>query len=222
MSEPCKRSSRRTFLAGAAAGVIAGGAAGWTLNHLTGKAPTQANSPVASPAPAAPRPLAIPGPYPGRVIEVNHPGVLGTAKKNGYTERNREAVKAMLARGMKDLTSSDDAVGAWRHFFQSGDRVGIKVVPVGKPDSISSYEVVLEVIDALVTAGVRKNDILLFERYKKELMGCGATTRFCPTAFAGSAVRFPTTIFNWRSTGKLRARPPRTTLPGMTPMCIGN
>ncbi len=173
MSEPCKRSSRRTFLAGAAAGVFAGGAAGWAVHELTGNALTQAHQAEKSPAPAAPRPLAIPGPYPGRVIEVNHPGALGTAKQNGYTERNRDAVKAMVARGMKELAGTDNAVEAWRKFFQAGDRVGIKVVPVGKPDSISSYEVVLEVIDALIAAGIRKNDILLFERYKNELMGTG-------------------------------------------------
>jgi hypothetical protein len=172
-STGCPRSSRRTFLAGAAAGVIAGGAAGWGIHQLTGKSLTQGQTAEKSPAPAAPRALAIPGPYPGRVIEVNHPGALGTAKKNGYTERNRDAVKAMIAQGMKELAGSDNDVEAWRKFFQAGDRVGIKVVPVGKPDSISSYEVVLEVIDALVAAGVRKNDILLFERYKKELMGCG-------------------------------------------------
>lgn len=168
----CPKSSRRTFLAGTA-GVLAGGALGWTVNEMTGKGRNLAQLAANSPAPPAPRPLAIPGPYPGRVIEVNHPGSLGTARKNGYTERNRDAVKAMIARGMKDLVGSDNAVEAWKHFFQAGDRVGIKVVPVGKPDSISSYEVVLEVIDALVTAGVRKNDILLFERYRNELTGCG-------------------------------------------------
>ena len=110
----------------------------------------------------------------GRVIEVHHPGAVKTGQKTkGYTERNRPAVKAMIDRGMKELTGSEDAVQAWRHFFSPGDRVGIKVVPVGKPDSISSYEVVLEVIDGLKSAGVRSGDILLFERYKKELMGSG-------------------------------------------------
>ena len=54
----------------------------------------------------------MPGLYPGRVIEVGHSGSVGTAVKNGYTERNREAVKAMVARGMKELTGADDAVSA--------------------------------------------------------------------------------------------------------------
>jgi hypothetical protein len=115
----------------------------------------------------------MPGPFPGRVIEVHHPGALGAVKKAGYTERNRPVVKEMIERGMKELAGSEDAVQAWRRFFAPGDRVGIKVVPVGKPDSISSYEVVLEVIAGLRSAGVRPGDILVFERYRQEFMGCG-------------------------------------------------
>src|SRR5262249_10343977 len=119
-------------------------------------------------------PRAMPGPFPGRVIEVHHPGALQAGKRShGYTERNRQAVKAMIERGMKELAGSEDAVQAWRQFFSAGDRVGIKVVPVGRPDSISSYEVVLEVIDGLRSAGVRPGDVLVFERYKNEFMGCG-------------------------------------------------
>jgi hypothetical protein len=169
--QPRPTVSRRGFLTGAVVGAVAGGVGGWAAHqlkspHQLGTAPTQPQ-----PAPVAASPsLAMPGPFPGKVIEVNHPGAVGTAVKNGYTERNRDAVKAMIARGMKELVGSDDAVGAWRSMFSVGDRVGIKVVPVGRPDSISSYEVVLEVIDALATAGVRKNDILVFERYRNELM----------------------------------------------------
>jgi hypothetical protein len=79
----------------------------------------------------------------------------------------------MLARGMKELTGSEDAVQAWRRLFSPGDRVGIKVVPVGRPDSISSYELVLEIIDGLRSAGVRPNDVLVFERYRNEFLESG-------------------------------------------------
>src|SRR5438067_7552156 len=135
------RYPRRTFLAGAALGVVGGGAVGWLGQQYRGavKSP-HAESP--RPAATAPTAVAMPGPFPGRVIEVHHPGAVKSGQKNkGYTERNRAAVKAMIDRGMKELVGSEDAVQAWRHFFAPGDRVGIKVVPVGKPDSISSYEV---------------------------------------------------------------------------------
>jgi hypothetical protein len=79
----------------------------------------------------------------------------------------------MIARGMRELVGSDDDTQAWRTLFSPGDRVGIKVVPVGKPDSISSFEVVLEIIDGLASAGVRHGDILLFERYRDEFVALG-------------------------------------------------
>ena len=39
----------------------------------------------------------MPGPYPGRVIEVQHPGSVTDG------QRNRTAVKAMIQRGMQQL-----------------------------------------------------------------------------------------------------------------------
>src|SRR6516165_12276209 len=114
--------SRRGFLTGAVVGgltgAVVGGLGGWAALQRRqplqrAAAPTQ---PVSVPA-TAKNALAMPGLYPGRVIEVAHPGSLGTAIKNGYTERNREAVKSMIGRGMKELTGADDAVSAWRAFF---------------------------------------------------------------------------------------------------------
>jgi hypothetical protein len=171
-STPC---TRRNFLLGSAVGALGGAAAGW-FAHPRGTITMNPGTTAASAAVpmAASTALGIPGPFPGRVVEVHHAGaVTSTKKPNGYTERNRPAVKAMLDRGMKELVGSEDATQAWRYFFSPGDRVGIKVVPVGKPDSISSYELILEIIDGLRSAGVRPNDILLFERYKKELVGSG-------------------------------------------------
>ncbi len=170
------RSTRRTFLAGAALGALGGAAAGWLGHHLLPFADRPGGS-LPPPKPVggvSDGVLAMPGPFPGRVVEVHHPGALQIDRKRaGYTERKRAAVKAMMDRGMKELTGSEDAVQAWRRFFAPGDRVGIKVVPVGRPDSISSYEVVLEIIDGLRTAGVRPGDILVFERYRNEFVGCG-------------------------------------------------
>ncbi len=133
--------------------------------------------------------LGMPGPYPGRVVEVRHAGSVTDG------QRNRAAVKLMIQRGMQQLVpEAETAVDAWRRFFQLGDRVGIKVVPVGmvhkpgadesvegplvdlrRPGPISSYEVVAEVVDSLVAAGVRRNDILVFERYRNEFIQAGYT-----------------------------------------------
>ncbi|MGE0610539.1 MAG: DUF362 domain-containing protein, partial [Pirellulales bacterium] len=167
------RVSRREFVSGVALGSVGGLAAAWAGYELLARRPvpvlTGHQSSIIAPAKhSTSSPLGIPGPWPGRVVEVNHPG----AVRNSV--RNQQVVSQMLARGMRGLVSSQDDTQAWRYFFQTGDRVGIKVVPVGKPLSISSFELVREIIDALERkAGVRRRDIMVFERYKDDFISAG-------------------------------------------------
>lgn len=170
--------TRRAFLAGTTLGVLGGSSLGWLAHQFvtTGDPVSQPPIPTGPPLsikPRVPSALAMPGPYPGRVVEVHHPGSLGQAKTKGYTERNSEAIQAMLARGMKELVGCEEALDAWRSFFLPGDRVGIKVVPVGKPDSISSYELIREIVACLTAVGVRRSDILVFERYRRDFFAGG-------------------------------------------------
>jgi hypothetical protein len=74
---------------------------------------------------------------------------------------------------MKELTGADDAVEAWRSFVEPGDVVGVKVVPNGYPLAHTSYELLLEVIEGLKAAGVKTNDIFVYERYREEFMSAG-------------------------------------------------
>jgi hypothetical protein len=184
--------NRRSFCAGAAAGAIAGGAVGWLGSQrlkdgLAERAapaepaakptfwPIRGQAPIA----AVSGQFGLPGPFCGRVIEVNHPGVVevdNTGEKPVYTRR-QGVVKAMIERGMCELVGSDDAVQAWKYFFSPGDRVGIKVVPNGYPSAMSSSEIVLEVIAGLQSAGARLKDMLLFDRYLNEFLRCGYVKR---------------------------------------------
>lgn len=116
----------------------------------------------------------LPGKFPGRVVEVHNASATETERKpNGYQVRNRDAISKMISRGMRELVGSGDAVEAWKFFFQPGDRVGIKLNPVGLPDSISSFEVILEIVEGLKSAGVNPGDILLFDRYRPEFVKAG-------------------------------------------------
>ena len=56
-----------------------------------------------------PRAQGMPGPYPGRVVEVRHPHAVSDAHVV-----NGEAVTAMMERGMCALTGADDVRSAWR------------------------------------------------------------------------------------------------------------
>ena len=67
----------------------------------------------------------LPGPFPGRVVGVEHPGcIVGGAYQ-------AEPVRKMMEKGMTALTGAPGWNDAWRMFFEKGDVVGIKVCPVG-------------------------------------------------------------------------------------------
>jgi hypothetical protein len=155
---PCGGIRRRELLAGAAAAAA--------LPVLTGLRHVSAQEPKAAADPKAlDSKLGLPGPYPGRVIEARNKAMI----KDGV--KNRDAIRATVARGMKELTGADDGVGAWRTFFEPGDVVGIKMNPVGNPLANTSSELMLEVIAGLESAGVKKKDMIVFERYKQEFVG---------------------------------------------------
>jgi hypothetical protein len=165
---PCGGVNRRRFLAASAASA----ASIPLISGTAASAAPQASSPVGKPTHQGGdgKPLsrlAVPGLYPGRVVEVKNPRMI----RNGA--KDREAIKASMDLGIKTLTGATDAVEGWKHFFEPGDVVGIKVVPNGHPHAHSSYEIVLEVIDKLVACGVKARDIFVYDRYRGEFMQAG-------------------------------------------------
>jgi uncharacterized protein (DUF362 family) len=174
-SGDCCPITRRGFLLGAGAGLAVGATGTWFAvdgwKRLFGKGPspfTGKSREVKNPA------QGMPGPFPGRVIEVRHPG----AVKDDYTI-DQTRVGKMMDHGMCQLTGADHASEAWKRFFSPGDRVGIKVNPVGRKrsptdvGSISSFEVLREVVRGLKSAGVKAEDIIVFERYAEEFLDTG-------------------------------------------------
>jgi hypothetical protein len=116
---------------------------------------------------APPSKLGMPGLYPGRVVAVQDPGVLVSGRYQA------EVVQRMLRRGMQELTGADGWADAWRQFFEPGDIVGIKVNPVGQPLVISDATVLREIIAGLESAGVKRRDIVVYDRYRKQFLSAG-------------------------------------------------
>jgi uncharacterized protein (DUF362 family) len=118
-------------------------------------------------AAAANSKLGIPGPYPGRVVAVHHPGsIVGD-------QYQREAVRQMMRKGMMDLTGAETPAEAWRVFFSPGDVVGIKLNPVGQPHVISAPEVFHEIFEGLRLAGVKPRDMVAYDRYHRQFLSAG-------------------------------------------------
>lgn len=111
--------------------------------------------------------LGIPGPYPGRVVKVEHAGCIVSG------QYQPEPVHEMVERGMKELTGAPTAQDAWRSLFEPGDVVGIKLSPVGGPHLCSDASVAHAICDGLNQAGVKDSQIVLFNRYREEAVACG-------------------------------------------------
>lgn len=174
----CCGITRRGFLLGAGAGLALGGPLGWFGLRGWQAWPTFTGRTVEQPT----IPLGMPGPFPGRVVEVRDPNVINAA----YVV-DQPTVRRMLDRGMCGLIGSDDVQMAWRRFFERDDIVGVKVNPVGrKPlpgeggrvagarESISSPAVVVETVRALHEhCGIPRRNIIVFERYANEFRDAG-------------------------------------------------
>ena len=107
----------------------------------------------------------MPGPYPGRVVSVTSAASVDVATGAA----NGEAVREMMARGMRTLTGATTTPDAWRRFFEPADRVGIKVNCGGYPHCVSAYEIVAEVVRQLTGIGVPVSQIYLYERFQNQL-----------------------------------------------------
>ena len=118
--------SRRSFLFGAAAGLALGAPLAWLAARrwplvFPALGPV---SPEASATRTGMRPSeAMPGRYPGRVIEVRHPDAV-----SADNVIDPKAISQMVDRGMAELTGYDhgDVTSAWKSLFSKDDVVGIK------------------------------------------------------------------------------------------------
>lgn len=111
--------------------------------------------------------LSMPGLWRGRVVRVEHPQSIVAGKYRA------EPIGQMMARGMKELTGLADTTAAWKTMFGPGDVVGIKVNPVGQPHVISDATVMREIIAGLESAGVRRRDIVVYDRYRDQFYKAG-------------------------------------------------
>jgi uncharacterized protein (DUF362 family) len=167
--------TRRGFLLSAGTGLVAGGGLAWLGMQKLRTLQRHAFSPFTGKTREILKPAhGMPGPFPGRVVEVRHPGAVADDHRI-----EPGAVEKMIDRGMCELTGADHPRAAWKRFFERGDVVGIKVNPVGRKRGaddvgvVSSPEVLLEIVRNLKDAGVKPQDIIVFERYASEFRDTG-------------------------------------------------
>jgi hypothetical protein len=122
-------------------------------------------------------PHAIPGPFPGRVVQVTDKRSLDGDAVNGAV------VAAMFAQGITKLTGRS-MKRSFKLFFTRDDVVGIKVNPVGAPHISTKPELTQAVIDWLLDNGLPRKNIVIWDRFTPMMPPAGYT----PERFPGIAV----------------------------------
>lgn len=117
--------------------------------------------------------LSLPGPFPGKVVEISDPKSMPDGKPDAAV------IKEMAVKGITKLTGTNlkDSFGL---FFSKNDVVGIKVNPVG-PGLISSrLEVVDAVIGWLTDNGLKRSNVIIWDRFDYMLKDAGFTAERYP------------------------------------------
>lgn len=92
-----------------------------------------------------------------RLVLVRNPGVLaGDAIE-------KDVLAGMLDRAVAALTGHADAPAAWASLFKPGDVVGIKVNCLGGRGATTNPEVAYAAADAVIRAGIRPSDVVIWE-----------------------------------------------------------
>jgi hypothetical protein len=119
----------------------------------------------------------LPGPFPGRVIEIHDPAAMTENKVDAA------AVKRMVEKGITTLTGKS-MKKSFALFFDKNDVVGIKVNPVGPGLINTRLELVDAVIDWLRRGGIPAKNIIIWDRFDYMLKDAG----FTPERFPGIGI----------------------------------
>lgn len=111
---------------------------------------------------------ALPGPFPGRVVEVKDPRSLVDDKIDA------RVVGDMVERGIRTLTGQD-MKQSYALLFEPGDVIGIKVNPVGPPLINTHIELAQAVVKWLIDNKVPPDHIVIWDRFDYMLKDAGYT-----------------------------------------------
>jgi hypothetical protein len=167
---------RRDFLkisAVAGAGIVLGTPRVWSQEQDKQEPPAKPATNIEEILKIPRTATSLPGPLPGRVVEVRDPGA--TVDDQAVPA----VVSAMFARGLEQLTGKD-AQGSFDLLFTPADVVGIKVNPVGGGMISTHHEVVQAIIDWLEQGGLPRGNIVIFDRFDSMLASAGFDAEHYP------------------------------------------
>lgn len=166
--------SRRRFLQAAGlagAGLVLGNPLAWAEDEKKRAGRPRTNVEDALAVPRTDR--SLPGAFPGRVVEVHDPAAMPGGAPDPAV------VRGMFERGIQALTRRN-LRDSFHLLFDRTDRVGIKVNPVGAGLISTRLELVDAIVAWLAAHGIRRNNIVIWDRFDSMLADAGFTKERYP------------------------------------------
>ncbi len=166
---------RREFMkiGAAGAGLLLGNPSGWAKARMQNTRPEKPKTNIDDALAVSRTRHSLPGPFPGKVVEVADP----QATADGTADALK--VKAMFENGLSALTGRNPKK-SFSLFFSRRDIVGIKVNPVGAGIISTHLEVVDAVVDWLLSNGMKKEALVIWDRFDYMLTDAGFTPERYP------------------------------------------
>jgi uncharacterized protein (DUF362 family) len=170
-----KNLNRRKFFT-----LLGAGSAAFAVKPLIGLASEKEQSKskpatnIKDAAKAPRKPGSMPGKYPGKVILVrNQNAVVNDVPAE-------EVAYAMLSKAMLELTGQKNLKKAWQQFVSPNEKIGLKVNPVAGKELSTSHAVVKSIVKQLTESGIKKENIIIWDRRDMELKDVGFTSENYP------------------------------------------
>ena len=168
--------NRRNFLkvsSAASAGLVLGTPTLWAQDAQKQKKPVRPKTNIDDVLKVPKTKYSLPGAFPGKVVEIHNPQAMTEEKVDS------PIVKQMFQSGIQKLTDQN-LKKSFKQFFEKDDIVGIKVNPVGPGLINTRLELVDAIIDWLVENGMKKRNIIIWDRFDYMLTDAGFTSERYP------------------------------------------
>lgn len=166
--------ARRNLLVGAGLALGALGRPG--RSEAAPEPPSESGFDLAARPPAGFVPLTIPG----LVTRAEAKGDFASMMQPNQLWPKAEVARRLLERTLTDLTGAPNLVEALKRFVHPSERVAIKVNgiagQVGATMAVN-FELILPLVEGLLSAGVPPERVTVYEQYPTYLMGCRVNVR---------------------------------------------